>query len=575
MKRRYRLMPSTALVAAGLGVAGCQISEHALEAYDKPPVEQQVGDGAVEAAEVEQTAPAFRLGAVIHPGDEALPNPAESGPVASRNDHLLRRFYNLTGTQCDGFVARRPAVILDAPEGLQHVRISVEGDAQLLFVEMPGRDFRCESSPGQPANLMLDGRNWPAGTYRVFVGGPGRMDQLSYAVSVEDMTRATNLAWLRTPPPMIVVDETMSGPKFARATPGDDGRRSAEYGEAGCASGGQNLQYPYLPDVGIEVRQGTNAVLGVRSDLPGSVTLLGPIPEDQRNVPTRCLSALTEQVTLVPGSYYVRYGTAAGTLPSFVDVFVHRADATVDPMAHGGGEVPSGLSVEARRLTVHFPFMSPESLLGSDELRHRLFMAASPDLFVMPTEDLGPSSRTRVFAGRSGERNTAGESETALEYPRKGEPLLLIDDRNVALAADGSLYVVPVDKLTAVVPGSQLAIPVQPRNPGLDFEQMLALAASQDKGRIDYYKQRVAQYDECVAEAFSRVQDRLNRLMADEEGNRNQIDRLRQDTRNRAEQSCGLTQLEDDRLQLVRDLTTSRTARRQAMLDEARARFQR
>lgn len=580
MKRSKWALSPAILITAGFGVAGCQISDHALKAYETAPIEESIVESASgEELDVlpEDIQVQFRPGQKVSFSDEGVSNPAQFGPVSGRNDLLLRRHYSIVRPQCDGFVARRPAIMLDAPDGFQHVRISADGEAQVLFVEMPGRDYRCEVIPSRSGNLTIDGRNWPSGTYRIFVGGPTRLETVNYTLTVEDMTQPATVAWLQGTLPTIDVDGAMSVPRFARQSFDDPQRqaRDVAHGDTSCLSGPGPLQYPLYPDVQIDVRQSMSVIIGARSDVDGHITLVGPISEDQRNIPTQCLKTSTEEVTLMPGSYYVRYGVLEDAQPRFVDVFVHSSSTRVDPLTHGDGEVPAGLDVEGRRLPTYYPFLTTQSLVASDLLRHQLYLGASPRLFVAAKEDLNPSSPASVYNGLASDNGASSTDESHLgrfqHLPKKGEALLLLNDENLVLAADGSMFKVDPSHLVPIEQAEPAVMPTDARNGELPMERALQLAGSEDLNRLAMHRESRDRYTECVADTFARVQDRVDRLMMDPEANQAQVERINMDTQNRAERTCGLAQLKEDEKILQQELEQSRTARRQQQLDLVRS----
>ncbi|MFU8807213.1 MAG: hypothetical protein ACNA8W_25615, partial [Bradymonadaceae bacterium] len=423
MKRSQWAVSTAALLFVGSGILGCQISEHATQAYEQAPVEE-----ATQAEPEGEPAINIRPGQTVSFHDGTIPNPARLGPYSDSVDWLLRRNYTVDRRNCDGFVSKRPTAVFDAPNGIQHLRISADGNAQVLFVELPGRDHRCAVIPSATGALTLEGRNWPPGQYRIHVGGPTRLEPVNYHLTLEDMTQAVTVDWLSGTPPTLQVDGSMATPRFVRQSFDADVApdRKAEHGDSSC-HGNADFVYPLMPDIKLDVTQAAKVQFGARSDVDGRLNLLGPVPEDQRNIPTRCLAGLNEELELAPGNYYLRFGVAPDAEPHFLDVFAHAPGARLDPITRGDGEVPAGLPVNARQLDKFYPFMTTESLVTSDALRHEVFTTAPPQLFVAAGSDLSATSPASLYLGQRPEQSSLRDPSVETEFPRQNEPLLLVN----------------------------------------------------------------------------------------------------------------------------------------------------
>ncbi|MBA2661085.1 MAG: hypothetical protein H0U74_02225 [Bradymonadaceae bacterium] len=572
----YRLTTASivALVAlVATSALACQVHKHTVP---QPPV-VEIPQAPIEGEEEDAVdqGPIYLSTAMRVQSDvELAANPAHFGQFKGRTDLLLRRDYGINRNTCDGYIARRPAMVVDAPNGYEHLKITAHGDVDVLFVEFSNREYLCTIRRPGGQDPAIETRNWPKGPYRIYVGHREQLKEIDYSLTFENLSKPITVDWLDASLPTITIDSDMSKPSFVPVNlagePNAD--RDAQHGDHSCASHSGPMKYLLTPDVRLDVRQQAVVTLGIRANAPAMMTLIGPVPSDRRNIPVQCLPSWNESLDLAPGTYFVRVGVDPDKAPSTLNFFAHGAAAGLDPLATFPN-VPEGRPVAERMLTLHYPFLKTNDLLTDDRIRQQLFVNAPSSLYVVARENLGSNSPATVFLGSPVPGDHILDDGRAFEFPVKDELLLMLNEENLVLAADGSLFVIDSKHLKPAQQADAIALPPAARNSQSYFRHAMTLAGTDDQGRIEQHAQRHDRYKQCADGIMVRIQPQIETLNKDAAANRDQIERITTEAEQRAQRNCGLVRLEEEDRRMWRQLEDSRTRRRTDALQQVRARL--
>lgn len=497
-------------------------------------------------------------------------NPAVLGKYTARATLDLDKVVKNCG---NGYVTRAPTLLLDAPDGLAKAVIVARGADAILAVS-PDDKVYCDFSNTTSSEPTLRTGDWPAGQYKIYVGRIGQ-GEVSATIEVEELARPARYAWMKQQRPLIKIASSSDRP--ARATrvyskqewaPSFSGFRA---GGKGCSHG----TFPESPAVRIDVAERSSIFLGVRANATGVLRIHGPITADGRDNPKRCLHSWSEKLSLDAGTYYVWLGTQKHVRPSFINIYAVPTGTQIPTTARFESATTGGLSVADRAVIHHYPVVSSGDVLGSDQRRFELLADAPKQLWLKAALDLdGDSAKAVVVPFAYSSRDEFREPERPFAYPKKGEPLLLLEGRRV-LATDGSVYDVKLRDLVPAESIDALSFPERARNPHAYFSHAKKLAGADDRARLAASEKRWKRFGACRDRVWARVRPRLRRLNDYPHFNRNKIARIRNETTARANRSCKRAAVEKADARMWQELEVSRTRRREAALAKTRERLER
>jgi hypothetical protein len=496
-------------------------------------------------------------------------NPAVFGDYTVR---AMRAVDSVTSSCGSGYMTAEPTLLLDAPDGLDKAVIIARG-ADAVLVVRPDNKLFCDVSNTTSSEPTLQTAGWPAGRYKIYVARIGQ-GEVTARIEIEELSRPASYAWMKRDRPVIKI--AGSGDTPARATrvyseaewkPSFSGFR---VGGKGCSHG----TFPDSPAIRVDVAKRSALFLGLRANAEGVVRIHGPMAADNRESPAQCLSSWSEKLTLDAGTYYVWFGAKDHVRPSFLNFYVVPAETTISTTARFESADVGGMSIGDRTVTNHYAVLSYKQLLTGDALRAELFETAPRPLFVKSTIDMDAAAATPVIEVDSYSGSDAyREPKRAFEYPREGEPLLLIGGTTV-LAADGSLYKVKAKYLVAAEKLDKLSLPERARNPHLFFSHARKMAGGDDKARLAAREKRWDKLAACRKKVFAGVAGKFKRLNRYPNLNRHRIRQLRNDTDSRADRRCGRAKAEAADQVLWQQLEGSRTQRREQALVKIKARLE-
>ncbi len=550
-----------AIVGTGCGIVkvqglpGSHTTSAASGTANEPAPSADSGANSSASAQPVQ-APGERI--TLDPGFS--PNPHRASFVG-KTELPLDRSFGVDTKMCDGYVASTAAMVIDAPRGFAHLKISAEG-SDILFIKMPGGKYFCQEVNTIPSRPVVDANDWPAGSYEVYVGSSSNGRDIRYSLTIEDGESPVTLPWLAMERPSV----SLSGaPRsiFMASHHIDEQAALARHPDHGPRCG-DSPYYPESPDLEIKVEKRSTFTLGVRAGATGSMALMGPMTPDGRDIPERCLASWDEKLTLEPGTYYARLGMRKEDRPTVVHYFVRPVEES-GAASTLAKEVPEDLAIWERVLLYHMPFLSMKAIRESDELRRELFMTAPKSLFVTVKSDLDENvakADVTVSSYSGGEKFL---DTTPFAFPREGELLLHIDGRGTVLAADGSLFQVRMSDLGPVTSAS---VPSTARNPQLYFQHALLMAGDDDAGDLQARKKRYEQLEACQKKVWKASSGKLDRLYDYPNLNRDKIARVESDIRGKAYTTCGEAKLAKQDEALWASLEKRRSARRAHSLQE-------
>ena len=497
------------------------------------------------------------------------PNPKRFGTYRAKGSVSLSDL-GIKNRSCDhGYVAHKPSLVVELPKSYKRMKVTSTG-GDLIYIKRPDGKFHCVKTHriGKVPSVLA--KDFPKGKYKIFVGTRGPRDVAKFDVVFEDMKRAKSLDWLDAKVPSVALNGRVDGLQFFSRgfTASENESRRERYGNSRCGRS-MSLRYTKKPDLRIEVKKRTTFVLGLRSHFQGYATLLGPLPEDNRNIPQQCVSS-SKQMTLEPGTYFVRMGYEKGTNAGFVNYFMHGPDREELPETAMFDDIPRGLQIKQRQVTNHFPFLDGEKIQENDALRKELFMKAPKQLFVATKLGLDKhTAEADVVHFSYGSRDEFRTEEPSFEYPKKNEPLLMLNYSGKVLAADGSIYDVQVKDLVPIEKASSIQLPRKVRNPQLYFDHALKMAAESDQELLQRRKRRYKRFNNCADKYWDRVNPRLKRLNDYPRVNKHKIARIRRETEAKAKRNCGWSNIKKkDETVVWKTLIENRTERRQEALEE-------
>lgn len=530
------LIGLTVMVTSGCVVkVNGKVHTYGLSGEEK--VEEKKGDG--KGGDVNPDELAAQLAAGTTPTGQSVtlksdysPNPSVVGTFSSKAE------VSISGqphgiSNCSGYVGESPAATIKFTSAMKSTRISAPG-AGLIVAEFGDRKYICdEGGYDSPPNVMLN-PEWPGNDdIKIYVGG--RKDETyNYSIKVEDETRPIDILWkgkIKT----IDVAEIPKDPVVVS---------ELTVKEAGVKGRCGQSYFRETPDLAFQLKRPLGDIsIDVRSAQAIDVQIIGPLTDDGRKIPSRCMSDDRVQFNRMEAGLYAIYvGTAAPNTEVLYHAVLRGKETTRNPVFPPTKFVDAA-TVDESVITWHFPQLSVSDAENSDPNREALFLTSPKPVFVFPKFNMDKS-----VAQIQGGVATGDSSKN--EYPKENEPLLLLNKNGYVMAADGALFQVNMKDLQAD-PGGNVAVPAAPRNTGLSFDRALAAKGPEDAKAIAAYEKAQKAVQACY-------------------------DRQRSSYEGGFENACvGLEKAEQKAKEtLEKELTKNRVARRAASLAKVKTRLE-
>lgn len=511
------------------------------EETTEPGKTGEPGSTSGEGGETNPDALAAELAGAATPSGQTVtlkggfsPNPTLIGTYSSKAEVSTSGAPH-GASNCYGYVGEEPAVVLNLTSAMANTRISAPG-AGLILAEFGDRKYICrEASYGSGAPSVVLDPEWPAGEIKLFVGGQ-QGKTYNYEIRVEDEKRPLDIAWKDKVKPVDLSDMPKDPIIVSEITPKSNGVKNGN-----C----EGAFFRDTPDMAFVLKRPlADFTVEVRSAKPIAVQVVGPLTEDGRNIPTRCLSQ--ERMTynrLEAGHYALRVGTPASGDEVLYHVLMRGKDTSRNPVF-----VPTKfaetIALQESVVTFHFPQLLNSDLENSESNRESIFLSSPKAMFVFPKFNMDKSV-AQILGGA-----TPIDAKTPLEYPKENEPLLLLDAQGTVMAADGSMFRVNMKDLQDE-PSAAIAVPAAPRNMGMPFDRAFRSAGPEDAKAVAAYQ------------AAQKAEDACH-------------DRQRSSVEGGFESACaGLEKATEKKKEtLEKDLLKTRTARRAASLAKIKPRLE-
>lgn len=464
---------------------------------------------------------------------------------------------------CEGYLPKAPSAVLDLTGPLPGGVITSPGATVLVARWADGR-YVCDSPRSVSQVPKLSMAEWPAGRVQIFAGYHNDNRRIAYALEIEDTARPRDLGWGKVE----VVSLAKAPAKAQRYALAIPALPPTPRDTIGC----RGYNFRKTPDLVIAPeRPIASLVVEVRSHRDVSLMVTGPIPDDGRDAPAACYDdAAATLPRLERGKYAISIGTKGAPTPA--TLVVRAADAEADHLALAK-VIPENLPIAERVLDAHFPELVGEDVWRIDALRQQVFAIAPRQLFVFPAFDFDADVAKFVPRVDRGIALQSPMGDDKIVYPRKDEPLLVVD-RSHVMAADGSMFQVAWKDL-APAPSGPIWLPETARNPGLSMEYSFNAKAPEDKARIAKLDKIEATYGKCAENVWAPIEAKTDAIKRGpwSEAREERIAALDRQGRAKEASACGTTRLEQARDQLGKDLMASRTRRRTAGLKVIRKRM--
>lgn len=563
--------PALSLACLSMTVAGCPVHPEAYRPVDVAP----------------NALLADRPGGTVFLADHNGPNPVGVQGIRTRADRYIPRHFADVAGDCKGFVARAPALTVEADSGLADAEVRVEGQAEILMIEGP-QATHCLM--GDDAKHVTFADSQP-GRYRFYAGHREYHARFEYSLIFEDMTQAITLPW-RDDEEIIHVDAPgQDQPLIQESLPlsrQGQHQTAAITPDSACLPDG--FVAAHQPSARMTIEEANDYGLSILSDQDLRVLLVGPVSDDSRDLPTQCLSPHTGPRPWAAGEYFVFPALAGDERPDMMELITYTPEGDADP-AYLATEPAADLPVAQRSLTKHYPLLTAPRIWSSDNLRQRLSAEAPQELLVglnadaenarifLPHSQLSPQPQ---WAPRSGERPRAFEVGLVIAT---GDALF--DDgaggddgsdqerppQALFLSADGLIYSLDADLLVAAEDLDEVTIPDDPRSERLLRDQALLLATSDDRELAAQYQELTDDYDRCIDGFYDAYQDEFNALRDDGENAEFRRHALIDVLEPQARQECDDDQVQQQIAQITESLKNARMTRRQQALGQQRQRL--
>lgn len=471
---------------------------------------------------------------------------------------------------CNGYVGDDPAVVLDMEQESGDIEVSAPGGGVLL-AEIGGK-YWCDSasSIGQVPRIKAD--KLPAGKIKIFVGELNKGTKIKFSVRVEDTKRAIDLAWKDKVKPVVLNEDLKQPIIVTQTTPTTKGVKDDR--SFRCGKGFTRE----TPDFAFELKRPlTDLQLDFRSSHASQMDLviLGPIPEDGRNLPSRCIENVPQSFgRMEPGLYVARVSPEENGAAWLYHLVLTSKGTPREPKTLPT-KFADNVPFEERVVTGHFPLLTVDDVHDSDATREWLFVNAPKQLFVYPKYDLDDKVARVYGAARRGGYTTSSfhPKAPAEVFPKANEPLLLLS-RGQVLAADGSIFNVEMKDLTDK-PSGALALPSASRNPHLTWDHALYAHAPEDDKLVAAYEKANKDLDACEDRVWNPAEKQIDAIRARPwwQQSEGQIQQIKDATSAAFDRTCKPDALKQKQLDTWAALMKSRSARRDAALGRVKARF--
>jgi hypothetical protein len=514
------LSPAIVVLLMAAGCAGLNIKidgRSMTSGSDQKASMAEDGSPAVDPSEVRQES--FTL-------DKTAPNPVEvsqvGGPAGTRTQDLVGNQYG-----CHGVVVDEPAVVFDAPQDLENIKITAYQPAfWFLAVHAESGRFFCKELKKTSKNLTLQPKLLEAGKWKIYIGGRRGAKSVHTSIRFEDRSRPLDPLWSND----IETHHLATAPSKPIASSGitrDKRKRARRRLQRPCA----RQYFGEEPEYYIEVeRPIADLALTVASSKEVNVLLRGPITADYRNISHRCIKHGSNELRkLEMGKYAVFVGTPEEkTTATWSTIWTDR-DEDIDPL-YQVEDVPSSLGVNERLIPAFFPFLNTKEPSRVEPQLLALVKRAPRQLFVFPQFDLDKASAS-----------TVGSLNEEPIYPKKNEPLLRLNNSWV-MGADGAYYRVESKYLTPE-PDGAIALPNTVRNNKTHDRNLLVFSKADKRAQKKFVATR-RKYEDCArrvwapyAREYDALKDTYNRSAAENE----RMYQLEETAEGKVERKCGTT----------------------------------
>ena len=442
------------------------------------------------------------------------PNPKPLPPFLTDARHTSARDL---GASCDntrgfasGMTTEQPAAVVNLQRPMAKLRVWVEtGTRDVLVTDASGRS-KCSSMQTPKAFVQLS--DVPAGALEIRAAGPkgsGRDDAARshpdgaefFSVSIEDYSVARDPVWTKATPRVAVT----KGLEQALLT---NGLTQESLTESPRGRDCRGFRFASAPDVVLDVdRPRDDVFYRLLATAAPRLWIDGPYDDEFRETSdyeSRCMDGGPGDKRsigrLEMGRYRVRIGVKSES-DRATYVLVLGDSATTEEPAKLVGVPPKDLAIGARSILPYFPMLplraNEHRLWGNVDivLRQALVLTAPTQLFVYPKFDLDSAS-ARFVGARELKR-----AKVEVEYPTKGEPMLVLrdvgrSDRNLELlSVDGGIYRVS----SKYIAGSTDAavFPKRVRNVVLDWEHATKLASGKDEKAVARVQRKKEKAEAC------------------------------------------------------------------------------
>ena len=495
--------------------------------------------------------------------DAKMKNPTEVSGLRGTTWNFLEDTFQME-RNCYGYTTRDPGMIIKLGGHVGEIDVAVPG-AQMLVLRIDRRRIEVECGDSNaPLPRLRVKKLEGAQTIEVFAATHDQNTKMNYTVRVEDPRRPLELPFgPKTPRFKIAGEPRVAIEQSALLAPKSGG---SAY-EAGC----DGMFFQKQPEMVLDVGHATTDLsLEVRSSHKVGVLLVGPYGKDGRPPPGRCSTQMSQLIPkLETGLYAVRVGHMGNG--AVVHVVVRGKKSTRDPLLPGKF-VPDELPYAERLLRYHFPLLEPQDVIGNDDVRQHLFDVAPGSLFVFGERDMNEhTAYIDPSLGKAGAREVPAEAP--VEYPRRDEPMLLLDPERV-LTADGNIFQVDRRDLADNLRFDP-ALPAKPRNASILFDYAKgAPDGSSDEKTVAEYHRLAKEAKECVPKVWEPIESRIKALRAQPFSDKReaQIRQLEQQAKQQEDRQCG--GLTEKKKSLREGWIKSRTERRAAALAKLKRRFE-
>jgi hypothetical protein len=486
--------------------------------------------------------------------------------------------FKVEDRSCKGDFPAQPSVVVEVKESYKDLKF-VPTNGWSLMMKAPGKAPYCQYTNRVGGKNAMRLKGVTPGTYRFYVATEDKDKAVNFDFKIENYEQPRVLPWTKADIPTVTLDGEPKETKFFTRTYSESEYKNRISNPYTCSR-----VYVKNPDLRIVVERRSTIRLGQRPSIPGKTQFIGPMPEDQRNLPSDCWEGWEQKMTLEPGTYYLRRMSKKGTFPSFSHYYIRQPSEEEPPDFARFDKIPKKLPKRQRVFYKHFPFVggdgdSIRAVDESDDLRKKLLLNAPKQLFLAIRLDLDKQTAEADLHPHRGSDGSFLQPDRQVEYPKKGEPAILLSDDGRILTVDGSIFHAQMKDLIPIEDAERLRFPEKVRNPHLVRGGAFKMADKEDDAALLDKLDRVGnRYHGCVDRVWDGVEPRLQDLRdeLDEapEQIRREINRLKAETSAKAKVQCGYDRYQNQLTNIARQLQQSRTERRREAYDEVKRRLE-